>query len=155
MTSLSDETFQAMMDWAPPFATLVGVPGWDDRLEDLSAGGQAALRARLSDILSRVDESDEEPLARDVIRHQATSMITMIDARLVEHTVSSGLNAPVANLLRWSSQIDFSQRLHLVPGFLAQAGERLHNTDRRPLRRHVESGAAHVERFLASPRQEW
>ncbi|GAA3686626.1 hypothetical protein GCM10022267_86890 [Lentzea roselyniae] len=155
MTSLSDETFQAMMDWSPMFATLVGVPGWDDRLEDLSVDGHQALRARLADILRRVDSSDESQVAKDVIRHQATSIITKIDARLVEHTVSRGLNAPVAVLLRRASHVDFSQRRHLVPRFLDQATERLRNTDRRPLRRLVESGAAHVERFLTGPVQEW
>ncbi|SEQ60792.1 Uncharacterized conserved protein, DUF885 familyt, partial [Lentzea xinjiangensis] len=155
MTSLSDETFQAMMDWNPMFATLVGIPGWDDRLDDLGADGHRALRARLADVLSRVEESDEDPITRDVIRHQATSIITEIDARLVEHTVGPGLRAPVTSLLSMASQVDFSQRRHLVPRFLRQAEERLLNTDRRPLRRHVESGAAHLERFLASPRQEW
>jgi uncharacterized protein (DUF885 family) len=155
VTSLSDETFQALMDWTPTFATLVGLPGWDDRLEDLSVDGQQALRARLADVLARVGESDEEPVARDVIRHQAESIITRIDARLVEHTVSSGLHAPVAGLLRMASQVDFSRRLHLVPGFIDQATQRLRDTDRKPLRRHVESGAAHVERFLTSPKQEW
>src|SRR5689334_20201132 len=155
VTSLSDEMFQAMMDWSPMFATVVGVPGWDDRLEDLSVDGQQALRARLEDILSRVDQSDEEPVAKDVIRHQATLIITMLDARLVEHSVSRGLNAPVAALLRMASQIDFSRRLHLVPHFLDQAAGRLLDTDRRPLRRHLEGGAAHVERFLESPKQEW
>jgi len=155
VTSLSDETFRAMMDWSPTFATLVGVPGWDDQLEDLSVDGQQALRARLRDILSRVDESDEDPVAKDVIRHQATSIITRIDARLVEHSVSRGLNAPVAVLLRFASQIDYSRRRHLVPRLLDQAAQRLLDTDRRPLRRHVQGGAAHVERFLASPRQEW
>ncbi|GAB2814315.1 DUF885 domain-containing protein [Lentzea nigeriaca] len=155
MTSLSDETFRAMMDWNPLFATVVGVPGWDDRLEDHSVDGQQALRARLEDILRRVDGSDESAVAKDVIRHQATSIITLLDARLVEHTVARGLNAPVAVLLRMASQVDFSQRLHLVPRFLDQVTERLRNTDRRPLRRHVENGAAHVERFLASPVQEW
>ncbi|MCG8926892.1 DUF885 family protein [Lentzea sp. CC55] len=153
--SLSDEMFQAMMDSDPLFATLVGVPGWDDRLEDLSTGGQQALRARLTAILDRVGSSDEDQVAKDVIRHQATSIITKIDARLVEHTVSRGLNAPVGVLLRATSQIDFSRRRHLVPGFLRQAGERLLDSDRRPLLRHARNGAAHVERFLASPRQEW
>jgi uncharacterized protein (DUF885 family) len=155
VTSLSEEMFQAMMDWSPTFATLVGVPGWDDRLEDLSVDGHQALRARLTGILARVDESDEDQVARDVIRHQAESIITMIDARLVEHTVSRGLNAPVAVLLRFASQTDFSQRLHLIPRYLDQAAGRLRDTDRRPLRRHVESGAAYVERFLALPAQEW
>ncbi|WP_330770019.1 DUF885 domain-containing protein [Lentzea aerocolonigenes] len=155
MTSLSEEMFLAMMDWAPTFATVVAVPGWDDRLEDLSVDGQAALRARLADILSRVDGSDEDQVAKDVIRHQATSIINLIDARLVEHSVARGLNAPVAALLRMASQVDFSRRLHLVPRFLDQAAQRLRDTDRRPLRRHVQGGAAHVERFLASPKQEW
>ncbi|HEX8870849.1 MAG TPA: DUF885 domain-containing protein, partial [Lentzea sp.] len=70
-------------------------------------------------------------------------------------SVSRGLNAPVAALLRMASQVDFSRRLHLIPQFLDQAVDRLRDTDRRPLRRHVEGGAAHVERFLASPKQEW
>ncbi|HEX7308338.1 DUF885 domain-containing protein [Lentzea sp.] len=155
MTSLSDETFQAMMDWNPMFATLVGVPGWDDRLEDHSHEGHQELRGRLTDVLARLDTSDEDPVSRDVIRHQAESIITMVDARLVEHSVARGLNSPVTLLLRNASQIDFSQRVHGVPRFLEQVAARLTDTDRRPLRRHVESGAAHVERFLASPRQEW
>ncbi len=155
MTSLSDETFTAMMDRWPTFATMIGLPGWDDRLHDLSADGDQAMRARLADILDRVGTSDEDPVSCAVIRHQAQSMITQIDARLVEHTVASALSAPVAGLLADASQVDFSQRLHVVPRYLAQAEERLLNTDRRPLRRHVGNGAAHVERFLASPKQEW
>ncbi|MFD9705997.1 DUF885 domain-containing protein [Lentzea sp. NPDC059081] len=155
MTSLSDEMFQAMMDWNPMFATLVGVPGWDDRLPDLSADGRQEMRARLTGILDRVGESDEDQVARDVIRHQATSIITEIDARLVEHTVATAMRAPVANLLSMTSQIDFSQRRHLVPRLVRQAGKRLRDTDRRPLRRHAENGAAHIARFLDSPRQEW
>jgi uncharacterized protein (DUF885 family) len=155
VTSLSDEMFHALMDSNPLFATLIGVPGWDDRLEDLSVDGHQALRTRLTGILERLDDSDEDPVSRDVIRHQAESIITRVDARLVEHTVSRGANAPVAGLLRTASQVDVSQRLHLVPRFLEQAQRRLVDTDRRPLRRHVENGAAYVERFLASPRQQW
>ncbi|MFI6100156.1 DUF885 domain-containing protein [Lentzea sp. NPDC051213] len=155
MTSLSDVMFKAMMDWSPTYATQLGIPGWDDRLDDLSVDGHQAMRSRLVDILARVDESDEDPVSRAVIRHQAESIITEIDARLVEHTVASGFSAPVAALLAVASVVDYSQRLHQIPRFLEQAGERLLNTDRRPLRRHAESGAAHLERFLASPVQEW
>ncbi|MEU7480253.1 DUF885 domain-containing protein [Lentzea sp. NPDC042327] len=155
VTSLSDETFQAMMDWTPAFATMVGLPGWDDRLDDLSVEGHQALRARLADIVSRVDTSDEDPVTRSVIRHQAESIITKIDARLVEHTVAAGLSAPVGGLLGLASQVDFSKRLDQIPRFLDQAATRLLDTDRRPLRRHVVNGAAHLERFLASPRQPW
>ncbi len=155
VTSLSDETFQAMMDYSPTFATMVGVPGWDDRLDDLGVDGHAALRARLADIVSRVDTSDEDPVTRAVIRHQAESIITRIDARLVEHTVAASLSAPVAGLLSFASQVDFSQRLDRIPRFLDQAASRLLDTDRKPLRRHAVNGAAHLERFLASPRQDW
>jgi uncharacterized protein (DUF885 family) len=155
VTSLSDETFQAMMDFSPTFATMVGVPGWDDRLDDLGVDGHAALRARLADIVSRVDTSDEDPVTRAVIRHQAESIITRIDARLVEHTVAASLSAPVAGLLSFASQVDFSQRLDRIPRFLDQAASRLLDTDRKPLRRHAVNGAAHLERFLASPRQDW
>ncbi|MFD4670034.1 DUF885 domain-containing protein [Lentzea sp. NPDC058450] len=155
MTSLSDKTFAAMMDWYPFFATLVGVPGWDDRLEDPSPEGHRDLRARLTDVLDRLDASDEDPVSKDVIRHQATSIITMIDARLVEHSVARGLNSPVSLLLRYTSQVDFSQRLPAIPRFLEQVAGRLVGTDRRPLARHVRSGADHVEKFLASPRQAW
>jgi uncharacterized protein (DUF885 family) len=155
VTSLSAEMFQAMMDWNPLFATLVGVPGWDDRLEDLSVDGHQAMRSRLTGILQRLGGSDEDRVSRDVIRHQAESIITGIDARLVEHSVSRGTNAPVASMLRATSHLDFSQRLPHVPRFLDQAGQRLLGTGRRPLRRHVENAAAYVGRFLDSPRQQW
>ncbi|MFS8103794.1 DUF885 domain-containing protein [Lentzea alba] len=155
MTSLSEETFRVLMDSAPTFATFLGLPGWDDQLEDVSVDGEQVIRARLADILSRVDESDEDPITRAVIRHQAESVITNIDARLVEHTVVWAMTAPVANLLSFAHEIDFSQRRHLVPRLLSQTADRLLNTDRRPVRRHVRTAATHVERFLASPTQEW
>nr|WP_090059134.1 DUF885 domain-containing protein [Lentzea fradiae] len=147
--------FQALMDWNPVFATLVGVPGWDDRLDDLGTDAHQAMRARLVDVLDRVDDCGEDEVTRDVIRHQARFIITQIDARLVEHTVAAALTAPVANLLTLSSQVDFSRRRHLVPEFVRQAGRRLRETDRRPLRRHAVNGAAHIARFLDSPKQEW
>ena len=39
----------------PIHAALVGLPGWDDRMEDLSVEGEQALRARFADILRRTE----------------------------------------------------------------------------------------------------
>ncbi len=153
--SLADEMFQATMDRRPWSATMFGLPGWDDRLEDLSVPGEQALRARIADILRRSETSDEDPVTLAVIRHQGESILTRIDARLVEHTVATGLNAPVNGLLMLASQFDVSQRLGEIARYVGQAGERIRDSDRRPLRRHLQAGTTRLERFLAAPVQEW
>ena len=155
MTSLSDEMFQVAMDREPLFASLVGVAGWDDRLEDLSDDGEREVRRRLDDILSRVATSDEDPVTLAVVRHQAEFARHRIDARLVEHTVAEGLAAPVNNLLMTAPQVDMSRRLAQVPRFLDQVAARVRDSDRRPLRRHVLSTSARLASFLESPAQDW
>ncbi|GGU55521.1 DUF885 domain-containing protein [Lentzea flava] len=153
--SVADEMFQAFMDASPMSATMFGLPGWDDRVEDLSVEGEQALRARITDILRRAEASDSDPVTLAVIRHQGQSMITRIDARLIEHTVATGLSAPVNGLLMIASQLDVSQRLDKFARYIGQAGERVRNSDRRPLRRHLEAGKTRLDRFLAAPAQEW
>jgi uncharacterized protein (DUF885 family) len=155
MTSLADEMFQAAMDREPMFASMVGVPGWDDQVADVSADGDQALRERIADILRRAETSDDDPVTLAVVRHEAESIINQIDARLVEHTVAESLSAPVNRLLMLASQVDMSQRIAKVPGFVDQMAERLRDSDRRPLRRHVQSSVARLDGFLASPVQEW
>jgi uncharacterized protein (DUF885 family) len=153
--SLADEMFQAVMDWKPFLPSMYGLPGWDDRLEDLSVEGEQALRARIAGILRRVETSDEDPVTLAVIRHQGETIVARIDAKLVEHTVATGLSAPVNGLLMLASQLDVSQRRDKIARYVAQAGERLRNSDRRPLRRHLGAATTRMERFLASPVQEW
>ena len=153
--SLADEMFQASMDCYPLSATMRGLPGWDDQLEDLSVDGQRALRARCADVLRRAGTSDDDPVTLAVISHQAESIITRIDARLVEHTVATGLAAPVNGLLMLGPELDMSQRLDKIAPYVGQAGERIRGSDRRPLRRHLRAATTRLERFLASPAQEW
>src|SRR2546428_1480264 len=153
--SLADEMFQAAMDWSPFMPTMYGLPGWDDKLGDLSVEGHQALRARIADVLRRAETSDEDPVTLAVIRHQGESIMGRIDARLVEHTVATGLSAPVNGLLMLASQLDVSQRLDTMARYVGQAGDRVRNSDRRPLRRHLRAATTRVERFLASPVQEW
>jgi uncharacterized protein (DUF885 family) len=153
--SLADEMFQAAMDWKPFMPTMYGLPGWDDKLEDLSVEGEQALRARIADILRRADTSDEDPVTLAVIKHQGRSIVDRIDARLIEHTVAKGLSAPVNGLLMIASQLDVSQRIDKFARYIGQAGERVRESDRRPLRRHLQAGTKRLESFLASPVQEW
>ncbi|GAB2814323.1 DUF885 domain-containing protein [Lentzea nigeriaca] len=153
--SLADEMFQACMDWSPISATMYGLPGWDDQVEDLSVEGEQALRARITDILRRTETSEEDPVTLAVIRHQGESIVARIDAKLIEHTVATGLSAPVNGLLMIASQLDVSQRLGKFARYIEQAGDRLRHSDRRPLRRHIEAGKTRLERFLAAPAQEW
>ncbi|MFS8103791.1 DUF885 domain-containing protein [Lentzea alba] len=153
--SLADEMFQAYMDWSPWSASMYGLPGWEDQLEDLSVDGEQALRARVADILGRAETSDEDPVTLAVLKHQGESIVTRIDSRLIEHTVATGLAAPVNALLMLASQLDVSQRLGKIPRYVEQAGERIRDSDRRPLRRHLQAGVTRVERFLASAPEEW
>ncbi|NGY62626.1 DUF885 domain-containing protein [Lentzea sp. NEAU-D13] len=153
--SLADEMFQATMDWAPFMATMYGLEGWDDKLEELSVEGEQALRARIADVLRRVETSDEDPVTLAVIKHQGESIVARIDARLVEHTVATGLSAPVTGLLMVASQLDVSQRLDKMARYVEQAGARVRDSDRLPMRRHLQTATTRLERFLASPAQEW
>ena len=153
--SLADEMFQATMDWSPFMATMYGLEGWDDKLEELSVEGEQALRARVADVLRRVETSDEDPVTLAVIKHQGESIAARIDARLVEHTVATGLSAPVTGLLMVASQLDVSQRLDKMARYVEQAGARVRDSDRLPMRRHLKTATTRLERFLASPVQEW
>ncbi|MFS8103793.1 DUF885 domain-containing protein [Lentzea alba] len=152
---IAEEMFAAFMERDPLFGSLLGVPGWDDRIEDLSVDGEQALRARLADVLRRAETSGEDPVTLAVVRHQAEMIINQIDARLVEHVVAESLAAPVNRLLLRASETDMSQRAGLVPRFVDQVAVRVRDSGRRPLSRHLRSSAARLDGFLKSPVQEW
>ncbi|MFJ8966890.1 DUF885 domain-containing protein [Lentzea sp. NPDC102401] len=154
--SLADEMFQASMDYSPLSATMLGVPGWEDRLEDLSADGERVVRDRIAGILDKAETDDtEDPVTLAVIKQQGRAIVDRIDARLIEHTVATGLSAPVNGLLMISSRLDVSGRVDQFARYIGQAGERVRDSDRRPLRRHLEVGAKRMESVLAAPVQEW
>jgi uncharacterized protein (DUF885 family) len=153
--SLADEMFQAMMDYSPLQATMLGVPGWEDGLGDLSVEGQRADRDRIAALLDRAETDDtEDAVTLAVIKQQGRAIVDRIDARLAEHTVAT-MSAPVNSLLMISSKLDVSQRLDKYPRYIEQAGERVRDSDRRPLSRHLQTGVQRMDGFLALPAQEW
>ncbi|GHH60074.1 DUF885 domain-containing protein [Lentzea cavernae] len=153
--SLADDMFQAMMDFSPLQATMLGVPGWEDGLGDLSVEGQRADRDRIAALLERAETDDtEDAVTLAVIKQQGRALVDRIDARLVEHSVAT-MSSPVNSLLMVASKLDVSQRLDKFPAYIEQAAARVRDSDRRPLSRHLKTGVERMDAFLALPPQEW
>ncbi|SDH38663.1 Uncharacterized conserved protein, DUF885 familyt [Lentzea fradiae] len=154
--SLADEMFLALMEHAPLQATMLGVPGFDDRLDDLDVESEQKVRDRITALLRKAEtDTEEDPVTLAVIRQQGTAAVNRIDSRLVEHTVGPGLGAAVNGLLLLAPRLDVSQRLDQFPRYIDQAAARVRDSDRRPLRRHLRLGVKRVDGVLAAPAQEW
>ncbi|WP_367131294.1 DUF885 family protein [Saccharothrix sp. HUAS TT1] len=155
---LADELLTLVLDADPVMATLLGIPGWDDRLPDPSAEGGRALRARAEDIARRARGADDDPTTRAVVVQQAWSLVHRIDANLVEHTHAEGLTAPLAVLLvalpLTRPADDRARQHHLtrlasLPGYLDVLADRQRRSSRRPLRHLVSAAVDRLGRYLA------
>jgi uncharacterized protein (DUF885 family) len=121
-TQLADEALNAFLDAYPVAATLLGLRDRDARLTDYTEAGDAATRARISDIAararalgpaempqapgppvgakSRPEGSDRDGwVTRAVVLQQAEAFVDRLDARAIEYTVTDNFIAPVAELL--------------------------------------------------------
>ncbi|MFD1147329.1 DUF885 domain-containing protein [Saccharothrix hoggarensis] len=155
---LADELLTLVLDADPVMATLLGIPGWDDRLPDPSADAERALRDRAEDIAKRARVGDDDPVTRAVVVQQAWGVVHRLDAKLVEHTHAEGLNAPVAVLLGALPMVrpadDRARRAYLarlssLPGYLDALARRQRDSDRRPLRHLAEAAVERLDRYLA------
>ncbi|MEU4768219.1 DUF885 domain-containing protein [Actinosynnema sp. NPDC023794] len=155
---LADEMLTLVLDDDPVMATLLGIPGWDDRLPDPSAEGGRVLRARAEDIARRARAEDDDPVTRAVVVQQAWSLVHRLDANLVEHTHAEGLTAPLAVLLGALPLIRptddqarqaYLTRLSSLPGYLDVLTRRQRESTRRPLRHLVEAAVHRIDRYLA------
>jgi len=104
-TELADELFKALLDDRPTAGSLLGVPGYDDRLSDHSAAADDAFAAVLTGIADRVRALDQAGLSEAdrltcaVIIQQAEVHLDWIASRWVEFTVSDFMLTTVPNLL--------------------------------------------------------
>ncbi|MEV8439322.1 DUF885 domain-containing protein [Actinosynnema sp. NPDC051121] len=154
---LADEMLTLVLDAEPLMATLLGIPGWDDRLPDPSAEGGRELRARAEDIARRARAEDDDPVTRAVVVQQAWSLVHRLDAHLVEHTHAEGLTAPLAVLLGALPLIvpsddrarqAYLTRLSSLPAYLDALTRRQRDSVRRPLRHLVEAAVHRIGRYL-------
>ena len=170
-TGVADDLFEVLADADPINATLLGLPGRDHLLADLSETGQQDLRARLATLLDRAGAlgdssaglSEQDGLTLAVVRHEAEAAIGRIDARLVEHTITDLFFAPAAELLAMLPMVRpttpeqaaaYLDRLAAVPEFLARVAERNRAgvaAGRLPVARLVGRALRQLDGYLAAP----
>src|SRR5882672_8005949 len=102
---LADELMDLVFEAEPLGATLLGVPGHDDRLGDPSVAATQALRERLVALAGRadaligstVDGPDRVTLA--VVAQQVRALLDRIQANEIEYTISDLFVSPAAGLI--------------------------------------------------------
>src|SRR4051794_32138926 len=150
-------------------ATILGVPGYDDRLGDRSEEAQQAIRTAALDIAARteaVDPAGLEPddvVTRAAVLHHAHQMVTEVDVRGVEYSITDLFVGPAAELLSWLPMIVLNERaeadaylarLRAIPAYLETVAQR-HRAGcaagRVPVAHLVTAAADHLDRYLDAP----
>jgi uncharacterized protein (DUF885 family) len=165
---LADELLGLSLESDPVMGTILGIPGHDDTLSDRSEDAQQAIRAAALDIAARADAVDpaglsaEDAVTRAAVAHHARQMVTEVDVRMVEYTISDLFIGPAAELLSILPMIvlndaaeagSYLNRLRAVPGFLETVAERHRGgvaAGRVPVAHLVRAAAEHVDRYLAA-----
>ncbi len=166
---IADQLVEVMFEVEPLAATLLGIPGYDERLADPSETAGQAFAAKFGDIATRarsldpaqLDEADR--VTRGVVIQQAEAAVDRIATRSVEYTVTDMFFAPVAELLTLLPMVAVTTaeqaeaylfRLGGIPAFLTALAQR-HRAGiaagRSPVAHLVEAAAAQLDRYLADP----
>ncbi|WP_433269773.1 DUF885 domain-containing protein [Actinosynnema sp. CS-041913] len=155
---LADDLLAVALDADPVMATLLGIPGWDDKLPDPSAEADRSVCLRAEEIAARARSVEDDPVTRAVVVQQAAALARKVDANLIEHTHAEGLNAPVALLLNAlpltrptddRGRRDYLTRLAGLPRYLEALAKRQRESSRRPIAHLVAAAVARLDRYLA------
>jgi uncharacterized protein (DUF885 family) len=163
---LADELLELSFTADPIGATLLGAPGHDEELGDRSEQAHEAMRAAALDVAARVEAVDVSGLsAADVVTRAAVAqhahqLVTEVDARTVEYTISDLFIGPAAELVSSLPMIVLNDlddanaylvRLRAVPAFLETVADR-HRAGvaagRVPVAHLVRAAAEHIDRYL-------
>ncbi len=168
LRGLAEEYWDALLETSPTMAAVMGDHRFDDRIEEFSAGAEAARRARWASILERASLVDQRGFDTDdaVTHGQLTAeigdAITLIDARLVELASDqmTGFHVEFLQSLPVMSASDpisadmLVERFRHVPDALEQATERFlagARAGRTPAAICVSRSINVIEGYLASP----
>jgi uncharacterized protein (DUF885 family) len=169
ISALSDEWLEATLDGDPLESTLLGYPGRDAALADLSVEFEEHQAERLTSIRYRAEAihpntlDPEDQITRAVIIALHDGAIDSRSAGTVEFTVAAFPVSPASVLLSYLRMVpvttdqqarDYVQRLSAIPEQLEQALERLHmgrQSGLVPVRRLTEASIAQIDAFLADP----
>ena len=164
---LADEVIGRWFDAEPMFPTLLGIPGHDDRLADLSAEAEQRLRRDLAGYAERGEAlasstvDSASALTATVVAQQARVRIDMIDAGLVEYGISDRMGSPVAEMFMYLPMItlsgpeaarDLLTRLGALPTYIEQATQRHREgltAGLPPVSLLVQGAIAQLDRYLA------
>ncbi|MDX6243213.1 MAG: hypothetical protein QOE76_936 [Frankiales bacterium] len=167
IAELSDELLHLFLLASPIDGSLLGLPGYDSLLPDLSVAGRQRLQGELLTLIARLDglvaAGPEEQLEIDVVREFATGARDRTDANLDEIMVTDYFTAPVGSLLSFLPQIVLStpaqaagylDRLRAVPDYLAGASEQMvagTAAGRTAVAHLAQRTVEQVDRYLADP----
>jgi len=153
----------------PFYATMYGLPGYDDLLPDDSEEGQQAWRAEADEFRREADEigrgelTPADGITLDCVSQAAAQAITAVDLAAEEHTVTAMHYTGPPLLLAIAAQtvlVDeaaaeaYLTRLRGSGGWLDQITERLRagaSKGRLPVAPLVEQAIGWAEALLASP----
>jgi uncharacterized protein (DUF885 family) len=168
LRELADRYWEAYLEFRPTEATLQGDHRYDDRIEDVSVGGEARQRAAWLELRAAVDAVDGAGLdaagrvTQQLLRGQLTDAIEAIDVREAELS-SDQMDGLHAALLVIAPQIQaptpesaraLVERQRQLPGLLDQTVDRLRAglaAGRTPARINVERSLNQIDKYLASP----
>jgi len=143
--ALAETFLAAVCAQDPVWASLLGLPGGDDRLADLSASAERETGRRYEHVAARADDlatrlvaeggrlDEDETETLDFVRHAASNLAAGASVPLAEFTITDFHAAPLAGLLTLLPQLPLDSadradgylaRLAALPRFLEQATER-------------------------------
>jgi uncharacterized protein (DUF885 family) len=167
VAKLSDELLDVFFAQFPLTATVMGIRERDDELTEYSTQREAVVRAQVADIAARVDALDPAGLSatdrvtQAVVLQQTAMWTDILDARMVEYTLTDLFVAPVADLLFMipmvtigdQAQADaYLARLALVPRLVTTVADRNRAgvaAGLLPVRSLVTLAIGQLDRYLA------
>ena len=98
---IADDLLDLIGSADPLEASLVGLPGHDHELRDLSEEADARLRERAFAIAAAA-ELQEPSVTRSVVLQQAAALVDKINAGVDDHVLAQFLSAPVIRLAEYA-----------------------------------------------------
>jgi uncharacterized protein (DUF885 family) len=164
---IAEDYWDIVLEASPTTATILGDHRFDDRIEDLSAGGEAELRQKLLARQHELAGLDEEGLAGDdrvtysQLSRELTDALVAIDQRLTElqsdqmTSFHVGLlqSMPVMRVSEPDQAEAIVERYRQIPTALEQAVQRFRaglQASRTPARICIERSINMVDGYLAS-----
>jgi uncharacterized protein (DUF885 family) len=156
---VADQMLDLIAAEDPLEASLIGLPGHDHELRDLSEEADSRFRDRAFAIAAAA-EIQEPSVTRSVVIQQTAAMIDRINSRLVEHMMADFIGAPAIRLATYVPRVvpssdeaerAYLERLSAIPAYLATVAERNQAglvAERLPVARMVHTAVAHIDRYL-------